>query len=155
MWYFRHFVLDWFTCYVRIRLQNIVENVRNTALQVSCFWKNGAIFLISTYLCVEFSNLLKLRKFHHFSRKSTLPLLLQWYDFIHLARTFFLFHTTLISQTFYAFFPNRERHFPNLYMPLSIGSFHGQANSATNSHKQPQTIILTIYIYIRGTWYLE
>ena len=35
------------------------------------------------------------------------------------------------------------------------GGFHGQAHSATKSHKQPQTTILTIHTYIRGLWYLE
>ena len=58
----------------------------------------------------------KILNFRHFPRKSTLPLrfILQWYDFIHLARTFFLVNTALIIQIFFhAFFPNRGRHFPN------------------------------------------
>ena len=38
---------------------------------------------------------------------------------------------------------------------FSLGGFHGQANSATNSHKQLQTTISTIHTYIRGIWYLE
>ena len=64
----------------------------------------------------------KILKFHVFQRiYITITITITFIHFIHLARTFFLVHTTLISQTFfYAFFPNRERHFPNLYMPLSI-----------------------------------
>ena len=42
---------------MRISFQNIVENVRNSAFQVSSFWKNDAIFLIRTDLCAEFSAL--------------------------------------------------------------------------------------------------
>ena len=57
MCYFPHFVQASFTCYVRISFQNIVENVRNSAFQVSSFWKNDAIFLIRTDLCAEFSAL--------------------------------------------------------------------------------------------------